>query len=209
MSGMGERLMKVVIVALIALALALLAACAPLSGEAAQELPFETVERSDYYTNTGKRWELLAPGIAIVAAPSDIEQLDGFITPDSQEKLHTLDYDISFALVAILEPEGCVESYGIEQVLLRENKLEVYALYPEYDPERGCALDYILPYEVIELPREGVWEEAERFTLYLNGEHAVTGSYPPVVSQATPAPTATQESIPAQTPWPTVTPSPP
>lgn len=201
--------MRCVTVALIALALALLAACAALSGEAAQELPFETVERSDYYTNTGKRWAMPAPGIAIIAAPSDIEQLDDFITPDSQEKLRALDYDDSFALVAILEPEGCVESYGIEQVLLREDELEVYALYPEYDPERGCALDYILPYEIIQISREGVWEEAERFTLYLNGEHAVTGSYPPVVSQATPAPTATQESFPVPTPWPTETPSPP
>lgn len=201
--------MKCVAVAAIALALALIAACAPLSGEAAQELPFETVERSDFYRITGNRSELLAPGIAIVAAPTDIEQLDGFITPNSQEKLRALDYDTSFVLVAILEPAGCVERYGIEHVLLRENELEVYAQYPKYDPERGCALAFILPYEIIELSREGAWEEAERFTLYINGEHAVTGSYPPVVSQATPAPTPTQESTPAQTPWPTVTPSPP
>jgi hypothetical protein len=204
--------MKSVAVALIALALALLSACAPLSGEAAQELPFETVERSDYAAYTGEFWDVEAPGIAIVTAPSDIEQLNDFITPDSQEKLRSLDYDNFFALVAFLDVQGCSQrEWGIEQVRLQENELVIYAIYPQPDYEKGqvCALGVYTPYHIIQLSREGVWEEAKHYTLYLNDEHAVTGSYPPVVSQATPAPTATQESIPAQTPWPTETPSPP
>lgn len=177
----------------------------------ARELPFETVVREDYYTYTGTVWEVLAPGIAIIAEPADVEQLGAFITPDSQARLRVLDYDAYFALVAFLDSQGCNEpEWGIEQIVLREDELEVHATYPQYDPERGCAPEFLLPYHAIRLPREGVWGGITHFTLYLNGEHAASGTYPPVVSQATPVP---QPMVsPASTyymPGPTRTPSPP
>jgi len=204
----GVGLLRRVTIAGIVLALALLAACGAFSEGPGQEVPFETVHQSDYSRYTGKFWPVDAPGIAVIADPADVEQLDAFVTPDSQMQLRTLDYDTYFALVALFESE-CVQRYGVEQVLLREDELEVYAIYPEHDPQIGCGGLSPTPYEVIQLPREGVWEDATRFTLYINGEHAVSASYPPVVSQATLAPTPTQEPILAQTPRPTETPSPP
>ncbi|MFW6070208.1 MAG: hypothetical protein ACOC9X_04095 [bacterium] len=181
---------------------------------AAHEVPFEVVDRSDYYSYTGNTWQVHAPGLAVIAEPSDVEQLDAFITPDSQAKLRALDYDTHFALAAFLDVQGCYEmDWGVEEVLLREDELEVHATYPQYDPQQGCALDFLFPYHIIQLQREDVWNEVTGFTLYLNDEHAVTGPYPPVVSQATPAPTPTRSftpvPTPTQTPGPTLTPSPP
>lgn len=65
----------------IGLALVLLAAFAPPSGEAAQELPFAMVERSDYVAYTGEFWDVESPGIAIISVPSGIEQLSAFTAP--------------------------------------------------------------------------------------------------------------------------------
>jgi len=186
--------------------LALLAACAG----PAQELPFETVDRASYSRTTGEYWEVDAPGLAVIIDPSEVAQLDTSISPDAESQLHELDYGTQFALAAFMGMQGCyISDFRIEQVLLREKELELYAYHTPFGQERGCSVGASSPYHIIALARAGVWEEAERFTLYINDEHRVSGSYPPVVSQATPAPTPTQKPAPAQTPRPTETPSPP
>jgi len=194
---------------------ALLVACAGPVGEPAdagpaQELPFETVDRASFSGTTVDYWEVDAPGLAIITDPSEVAQLDTSISPDTESQLRELDYGTQFALAAFMGTHGCfIRDFRIEQVLLREKELELYAYYTPPGREQVCSPALSSPYHIIALARAGVREEGERFTLYINDEHAVTGSYPPVVNQATPAPTPTQKPAPAQTPRPTETPSPP
>lgn len=200
----GEGLFRYVTIAGLVLALALLAACGAFSEGPAEEVPFETLEHAAYSGTIGESWDVDAPGLAIIADSSDVEQIDAFVSPDAEMKLRALDYDTRFALAAFMGFQGCYESdFKIERVLLRKNELELYASRPVSEFCRPMASS---PYHIIALSRSGIWQEATHFTLYLNGEHAVSGSYPPVVSQATPAPTPTQEPTLAQTPRPTETP---
>lgn len=171
---------------------------AAVSAEEALAASFETVAQADDFETTGAYWDVYAPGVAIIGEPSEVEQLDVAISPQAESILRALDYQTYFALVAFAGKQTCyfTSDFGIEQALRGETGIELYAYVHPYGQQPDCPLRLTSPYHIITLPRQGLWRDGMLFTLLINDEHAVSGAYPPVVSQATPAPTSAPKVTP-------------
>ena len=69
-----------------------------------EELPFETIEQTDY----SPKYEDREPGLVIIASTDEANQLDGWVSPDALEQLREMGYGNYFAVVAFLgwQPTG-------------------------------------------------------------------------------------------------------
>lgn len=147
----------------------------PVGEGEAQALPFETIDRNEW---AGDFWQIEEPGLQIIVAPDDSQNLHELLVEDARDKLLTLDYGDHFAIAIFLghftQDHG--QDVEVQQVLRRGNRVALYARVHVPEPDEESRAQEISPYHVISIAKEGEWNQEIEFTLYLNGEAAVTES---------------------------------
>jgi len=132
----------------------LLSACGPRE----IELPFETIEQSNY----SLRYEERKPGLVIIANEDEIDQLTGFVTPRALSQLQELDYDKYFAVVAFLGWHHKVhEGIRIERIIRQNNLLFIHAQVGELTGKDAISS----PYHIVKVQKVGRWSTIIKFAL--------------------------------------------
>ncbi len=122
------------------------------------ELPFETIERSDY----SPQYENKEPSLTVVANLDNVEELEEWITPKAIEQLRKTDYKTHFAIAAFLGWQSTGhEGIRIEQIVRRGNSVSVYALVGNPTGET----EVTSPYHLVKVQKVGQWGSEVDFTL--------------------------------------------
>jgi hypothetical protein len=130
-----------------------------------EELPFETIERLDA-SGTGELWQAKEPGLMVIATLEDLAQIDDLFTKDAQVQLREVDFDAHLAAAAFLGQQGSGhEGIQIERVVRQGDEVSVFVQVgnPKGTPEVSS------PYHLVKVGKEENWNQAIRFTLYMNG----------------------------------------
>ncbi len=144
----------------------LLSACGPRE----IELPFETIERSNY----SPRYEKKKPGLMIIATEDEINQLIGFVTPKAISRLQEIDYNKYFVVVAFLGWYRKVhEGIRVEQVICRNNSISIYAQVGELTGKDAISS----PYQVIKVQKVGRWGAEIDFALVIDRNTVASQSH--------------------------------
>lgn len=145
----------------------------PGSEDEVHMLAFETIGRSDW---AGDFWPSEDPGLIVVISENK-GGLKEFPVEDVREQLNALDYNTHFAVAVFLGwlPEDRGQRVEVEQVVRRDRQVAIYARVT--DLKELADTTEISPYHVIGIAREGEWNREIEFTLYLNGEVAVTETH--------------------------------
>lgn len=148
----------------------------PVGEGEAQALPFETIDRNEW---AGDFWQIEEPGLQLIVAPDDTQHLDELLVKDARDQLFGLDYGNHFAIAVFLghfsQDHG--QDVEVQQVLRRGNQVALYARVHIPEPGEESRAQEISPYHVISIAKEGEWNQEIEFTLYLNGEAAVTETH--------------------------------
>lgn len=136
--------------------LMLLSAC----GSQEVELPFETIEQSDY----SPKYEDKKPDLMIIASTDEVNQLNGWISPEALEQLREMDYERFFAAVVFLgwQPTGH-EGIRVERIARQGNAVSIYALVGRPSGEDEVSS----PYHLVKVQKVGRWGTTINFTLVI------------------------------------------
>ena len=146
--------------------LMLLSACGPRE----IELPFETIEQSNY----SPRYEERKPGLVIIANEDEIDQLTGFVTPRALSQLQELDYDKYFAVVAFLGWHHKVhEGIRIERIIRQNNLVFIHAQVGELTGKDAISS----PYHIVKVQKVGRWGTEIDFSLVIDKDIVASQSH--------------------------------
>ena len=122
------------------------------------ELPFETIERSDYGD-----YSIREPRVVLVTNRQEIDQLKGLISQASLDQLAELDFQQYFA-IAVFRGTQATSGYDtiIGRIARRGDKIVVYVQFWEPSPYYGVRNEATSPYHLIRVRRnDGVSQETE------------------------------------------------
>ena len=145
---------KIALLGIALLALAGLTSCGPRE----TELPFETIERSDYGD-----YSIREPRVVLVTNQDEIDQLEGLISQEALDQLAELDFQQYFA-IAVFRGRQATSGYDtvIERVARQGDKIVVYTQFWEPRPDQVILTMVTSPYHLIKMRRDdGVSQETE------------------------------------------------
>jgi len=122
------------------------------------ELPFETLERSDYGD-----YSIREPRVVLVTSRQEIDQLEGLISQAALNQLAELDFQQYFA-IAVFRGTQATSGYDtvIERVARQGDKIVVYTQFWEPRPDQVILTMVTSPYHLIKMRRDnGVSQETE------------------------------------------------
>ena len=114
------------------------------------ELPFETIERSDYGD-----YSIREPRVVLVTSQDDIDRLEGLLSQAALEQLAELDFEQYFAIVAFRGTQA-TSGYDtiIERITRQGDKIVVYVQFWEPSPDY-VVLDVVTsPYHLVKVRRD-------------------------------------------------------
>jgi len=115
------------------------------------ELPFETIERSDYGD-----YSIREPRLILITAPQEIDQVEGLITQEALDRLAELDFGQYFAIAVF---RGCQPDSGydtiIKRVARRGDKVVVYAQFWEPSPHYPVTHEATSSYHLVKVHKDG------------------------------------------------------
>ena len=122
------------------------------------ELPFETIERSDYGD-----YSIREPRVVLVTSRQEIDQLEGLVSQESLDQLAELDFQQYFA-IAVFRGAQATSGYDVivERVARQGDKMVIYAQFWEPSPHWEILNEVTSPYHLIRVRRDdGVSQETE------------------------------------------------
>jgi len=134
-----------------------------------QEILFESIAQGEISINLNYRG-IITPTLLIVASPEDIDILGPAVyLPDLPSKLisqlRALDYDHSFAVLAMLGPsESQQYKISIQQIARQSNRVLVKAEFVEPTRRIGAIVP-ALPYHAIKVSKGSGWATQIQFIL--------------------------------------------
>jgi hypothetical protein len=127
-------------------------------GAGETELPFETIERSDYGD-----YSIREPRVVLVTNRQEIDQLKGLISQAALDQLAELDFQQYFA-IAVFRGTQATSGYDVivERVARRGDKIVIRAQFWEPSPHWEILNEVTSPYHLIKMRRDdGVSQETE------------------------------------------------
>ncbi len=114
------------------------------------ELPFETIERSDYGD-----YPIREPRLILITAPQEIDQVEGLITQEALDRLAELDFGQYFA-IAVFRGRRASSGYDviIERLVRKNDTIIVYTQFWEPSPYWEVLDTETSPYHLIEVRRD-------------------------------------------------------
>jgi hypothetical protein len=139
-------------------------------GEAAT-LPFETIERENWHWPP---WSSQEPGLVIMATPEELTQLDGLVTEATQTQLREVDFQTHF-VVAVFQGwyDSGQEGNTIEQVVRQGNTVTLHV----HAGRKGGQLQETSPYHIIQVTKEGAWNQEIDFAVRFDDRRVVRRSH--------------------------------
>jgi len=133
------------------------------------ELPFETLEQTEWGSGTGREYEAGEPGLAVITRPEEAGHADDWASPDAQTQLQAPDYSAYVALVAF---QGWQPSSGygvqIDRITRLENAVNVYAQFSEPEPGTEMLDAITFPYHLVQVGKAEGWGQVT-FNLVVDG----------------------------------------
>jgi len=114
------------------------------------ELPFETIERSDYGD-----YSVREPRVVLVTSLQEIDRLEGLVDQRALGQLAELDFQQYFAIAVFRGTQG-TSGYDviIERVARRGDEIVVYAQFWETSPYYEVTMEVTSPYHLIRVRRD-------------------------------------------------------
>jgi hypothetical protein len=137
-----------------------------LPGEA--ELPFDTLEQTEWGSRTGREYEAEEPTLIIIAQSEEAENVEDWASTNAQTRLHALDYRHYVAL-AVFQGRQPSSGYGIQinrMTRLRED-VNVYVRLYEPEPLTQILDTEAYPYHLVVIEKALV-RGATRFNLVVD-----------------------------------------
>jgi hypothetical protein len=137
-------------------------------------LQFQTIEKGES-TKANKPTE---PEIFVITNNNDYLHLRGFISPDSEELLKTLNYDNFFVLMVFqgLKPNS---GYGIEIKVVTKTK-NIVTLFTKFDepkPDLEKSPEIRSPYHLIQIKKISNWDQEIEFHMVVQGQVVVSQTF--------------------------------
>jgi len=114
------------------------------------ELPFETIERSDYGD-----YSIHEPRVVLVTNRQEIDQLKGLLSQAALDQLAELDFQLYFA-IAVFRGTQATSGYDVivDHVTRRGDKIVIRAQFWEPSPHWEILNEVTSPYHLIKIRRD-------------------------------------------------------
>lgn len=146
-------------------ALAGLNACQPQE----TDLSFETIEQRDA-SGTRQIYQDKQPGLIVITTLEEVANLDALVTPETQARLQSLNYDADFVL-AVFQGWKPTDGYDIqvERITHLRDKVTVFVRLQEPPPDRKKNDIVTSPYHLVQVQKVGTWDGDATFNVVVNG----------------------------------------
>lgn len=138
-------------------------------------LSFETIERWDYASGTGKYYMPSEPGLIVVAQSTEAQNLDGILRDPIFQQIEDLDYSQYF-VIAAFQGRKHSSGYGIQinQISQVGNVVNIFAQLSEPVPNHEIWPMTTSPYHLVKVHKRGNGGQEITFNLVVENKPVVT-----------------------------------